>query len=1371
MKKAFVALLLLALTSMSMVAQIPSGYYDNASGKTGTELRQALHDIIDNHTQVSYANIWNAFWGTDNKGNGVVWDMYSDIPGGTPPYTYYIGQNQCGSYNSEGDCYNREHSWPKSWFNGSEKSVPGHDLHHIFPTDGYVNAGRSNYPYGEVRSGSGVTSYQNGSKLGPCKSSLGYSGTVFEPIDEYKGDFARAYFYMCTRYYGEDFDWGSSDMTTKANLKDWAVTMLLRWSDNDPVSQKEIDRNNVIYSDYQHNRNPFIDHSEYARMIWDPNYQNATTYNIACVQNIQHGSVSAPTTAVEGSTVNLTATPDAGYMLGSWDVYKTGASGTKVTVTSNSFVMPAYDVTVSASFTVNTTQYAITCATGLQHGSVSANYNTAQSGTTITLSNTHDSGYTLYSYYVYETGNINNIVYSGTGNTFTMPAFNVTVSASFAQGSGDYVKVTSAPSDWSGEYLIVYEGDGKAFNGALTSLDVSNNTISVTITGGNTIVSNSTTNAAKFTIAPMTNGYSIQAASGKYIGNAGGSNGLTSNDSPMLNTLSMGNDGVNIVGAGGTYLRFNNATSEQRFRYFKSSTYTQQQPIQLYKKTSGSASVPTHTIHFYLNDGSQSSYTQTVNEFEPTALNANIFTRQGYAFDSWNTAANGSGTTYFDGAMVSLLGDLTLYAQWDPTYGITCASVQNGSISANLSEAVEGTLVTLTAEPASGYELEYWTVAAENEEPVEVVNNSFVMPGCAVTVNAVFVYVGVFAPQYYLVTSTDQLVADRTYLIVNSGTTGAAKALSKTQNTNNRGAADVNISAENGWPIIASIASTNACELTLGGAEVNENACWTFYDAGYTNNNVTGGYLYAASSSANQLKTKAALDDNGKWAISFDNDGKATITAQGSNTRNIIRYNPNTNNGDPLFACYGSSTQQDVYLFIKGKEFDHPQSESITHLLPSDKHTVHSGATLTVTGTATNVNPSHIILKDGAQLVHYDDNVQATIKKTIVAYTPGTKNGWHLIGYSFARSGEVDEMDNLLANEYDLYYYDEPTHYWMNQELAANSFTELEAAKGYLYANSQAQTVGLKGTLKTANATVNVPLDYTETAGRLKGFNLVGNPFAHNVTTYTGTNVAANCYRMNGNGTDLMVDIINGSNPLKPGEGFFVKATDAEASITFNPGAKDGAKAPELVEGPVIQLDLIQNGLTLDRLIVKREGEPMEKLTLRENGTKLFALRDNQEMAVVPIEGKEQPVSFKAVENGSYTISATTDDGFSYLHLIDHKTGADVDLLALRQAQGPASYTFEASEGDYATRFMLAFAPMDGPSTGSEAFAYWADGEIRLIIEAQDFASLQVIDMMGRIIRCGDGVHTVSTSGMTPGVYVLRLVTDDNVRVQKIVVK
>jgi endonuclease I len=256
----------LILFSGVCVAQIPFGYYNPAIGLTGNPLKIALHNIIKGHTTISYSGLWTAFKKTDIKSNGKVWDMYSNVPSGIPPYEYTFVTNQCGSYALEGDCYNREHSWPQSWFNSV--AGPVSDLFHIYPTDGKVNGQRSNYPYGNVTTAS--WSSLNGGKLGQC-TNPGYGLTVFEPIDEYKGDLARGYFYMCTRYYSEDGAWSFSDATNKSDILPWEMNVLLQWSHLDPVSLKEKSRNDSIYYKFQNNRNPFIDHPEWADSIWTIN--------------------------------------------------------------------------------------------------------------------------------------------------------------------------------------------------------------------------------------------------------------------------------------------------------------------------------------------------------------------------------------------------------------------------------------------------------------------------------------------------------------------------------------------------------------------------------------------------------------------------------------------------------------------------------------------------------------------------------------------------------------------------------------------------------------------------------------------------------------------------------------------------------------------------------------------------------------------------------------------------------------------------------------------------------------------------------------------------------------------------------------------
>lgn len=258
------AFLILCLCTVSFAfAQIPQGYYTSAQNKNGYALRVAMHNIIKNHTSESYNGLWDAFYSTDRRpDNGKVWDMYSDRPGSTPAYYFTFGSDQCGNYSSEGDCYNREHSVPKSWFNDNPPMYT--DLFHLYPTDGWVNNKRGNLPIGKVNNVSWTST--NGSKVG-TSNVPNYSGQVFEPIDSFKGDFARTYFYMAVCYMDKNLGVETQSNFTGGNLKPWSKDLLLQWAAMDPVSKKEIDRNNAVYQ-IQHNRNPFIDFPELAEMIF-----------------------------------------------------------------------------------------------------------------------------------------------------------------------------------------------------------------------------------------------------------------------------------------------------------------------------------------------------------------------------------------------------------------------------------------------------------------------------------------------------------------------------------------------------------------------------------------------------------------------------------------------------------------------------------------------------------------------------------------------------------------------------------------------------------------------------------------------------------------------------------------------------------------------------------------------------------------------------------------------------------------------------------------------------------------------------------------------------------------------------------------------
>lgn len=246
-------------SSSTETSIIQTGYYSGIDiNSTGATLMNALHKKIKSFTSVSYDALKEHYKTTDNN-NGYFWDMYSNKK-------YPITQAVCSNYSKEGDGWNREHSIPQSWFNKS--SPMKSDIFHVYPTDAKVNGVRSNYPFGEVKNATYTSS--NGCKLGSNAGSG--PSTVFEPCDEYKGDFARTYFYFATCYMNKTINSGegSSVFTGSMSypkLTTYSINLFLKWHEQDPVSEKEINRNEACYG-IQKNRNPFIDHPSFAQQIW-----------------------------------------------------------------------------------------------------------------------------------------------------------------------------------------------------------------------------------------------------------------------------------------------------------------------------------------------------------------------------------------------------------------------------------------------------------------------------------------------------------------------------------------------------------------------------------------------------------------------------------------------------------------------------------------------------------------------------------------------------------------------------------------------------------------------------------------------------------------------------------------------------------------------------------------------------------------------------------------------------------------------------------------------------------------------------------------------------------------------------------------------
>ena len=622
--KYILTLLLTVWCAVGNLYAVEKSYYTSVDGKSGTALREALTTLTYTKHTTDLGYNWT-FDGIDIV-NGEILDIYSTCS--------WTTSQQGKSYSNICDGYNREHVVPQSVF--KEAAPQKGDRHHLFLADGQVNNLRSSYPFGETNVTTAFSGYSNGNKaLGKLgAASSGYSGTVYEPDEEYKGDIARAVLYMAIRYATSDVcrkyggtansypvtAWSnamfSGSLSTNYGLSNNAVTTFLKWHRADPPSAKEIARNNGVEKK-QGNRNPFIDLPDLVEYLWGN--KAGQTVNLSSL-DIATGGGSVPTTYE--ITLN-----------------RNGATET---------------VTCSGTYTLPTASTEADACDGWAFAgwSSSSSINTTTAPTyTISVS----SATTLYA------------VYSNTTNAAPRRA---------KMASATYNKVTATSGITDGQYLIVYETGSKAFKGSLETLDAASNGIDVTIS------SSSITGdyeANEFTIS-ASNG-AMQSASGKYIGNASNSNGLTSSTTALTNTLSIDNDGNFVaVSSGGAYLRYNKDAAQSRFRYFKSSSYTGQQAIQLYKKSSGSS-----------GGGSTTTYKTT-----PDCGSAHTITLS-------------SGGT-----------------------------VSGGTFEASATSAYQGATITLYAEPSDGYALGSWSVTKQGGGSVTVTDNQFTMPDANVTVSATF---------------------------------------------------------------------------------------------------------------------------------------------------------------------------------------------------------------------------------------------------------------------------------------------------------------------------------------------------------------------------------------------------------------------------------------------------------------------------------------------------------------------------------------------------------------------------------------------------------------------------------------------------------
>lgn len=394
-------------------AQIPAGYYSTAAGLRGEALKARLSAIITNgHSTQSYAALYNAYPTTDTdkffEDDNTVLDMYSENPNSSDPYNFTHGSNQCGNYSNEGDCYNREHIVPQSLFNSASPMVS--DVNFIRPTDGKVNGIRSNYPFGIVVNPSGQSPTANGGKIGTSSLIYGYNGTVFEPIDTFKGDVARMVFYFVTRYESRLFGFSTGNIlggSSFPGLQTWELNILRTWSEADPVSTEEVARNNASYV-FQGNRNPFIDHPEYVDLIWGASVTDITAPS-ATTLSVSNVSYNFANLTWSGATDNV--------KVFEYDVYVNGVL--RVTTQKTSATVWGLTPSTAYSFYVVVRDIA---------GNSSANSNTANATTLAQLTSTGAScGYESFDNFTINTTSANYLTRNWTNNSVTWTATNARV--------------------------------------------------------------------------------------------------------------------------------------------------------------------------------------------------------------------------------------------------------------------------------------------------------------------------------------------------------------------------------------------------------------------------------------------------------------------------------------------------------------------------------------------------------------------------------------------------------------------------------------------------------------------------------------------------------------------------------------------------------------------------------------------------------------------------------------------------------------------------------------------------------------------------------------------------------------------------------
>lgn len=766
--------------------------------------------------------------------------------------------------------------------------------------------------------------------------------------------------------------------------------------------------------------------------------------------------------------------------------------------------------------------------------------------------------------------------------------------------------------------------------------------------------------------------------------------------------------------------------------------------------TQAAAPAPTFIVIFELDGGTfvpNDDFTSDIVEIEAGTYTLPSATKTGFTFAGWDDGTD----TYAAGAEYTVSADVNFTATYTELSSYTVSFSVNGTIDDNLTATGSSiVLPTTSALTPTGFEIVGWAL----ENSTEAVANPY-EPTANVTLYALLQLENTQTTYNYV--KVTEALEDWTgeYLIVYESTNGNLAFDGSRENFDAVGNS-ISVTISNNK--IAANAATDASKFTIA-----------TFNNGYSIMGASGKYIGNGSNS-NGLTTS---DDALKNTISYDNNSNSIFIVSSGGA--YLRYNKNSD--QTRFRYFKSSSytnQQAIQLYKKTTASPDTYntivnvntSTTITdNIAETELVVVASGAVLTFNGQ-NNGSAANLIIEDGGQVIVSNSGVQATFKKSVSHSAAKDANNWYTIS-SPVNNITPSAVTNLIqtpADNYDLYYYDEENVMWKNHKKTA--ITNLTNGKGYLYWNAGGDELSFPGELNSGN--IEIALTKTGT-GDLAGWNLIGNPYSHNIYKGAGTaivNSVSEGYELTTGfytlaNSGAWVPGTDNTTAIVPGQGILVKATTAGTLTMTNTNSSGTAKANNdniqfLVsnsEYEDITYALFNTGIGLDKINHRNADIPM-----------VYIPQNGQNYAIATMDDNTQAfeLNFKAMTTGQYTLSYKAEGKYSYLHVIDRLTGEDIDMLL------DGEYSFIGSPRDNEARFIvkLSYNANIDEIEVNDNFAYQNGSDI--IVNGN--GELQVFDVTGRMVMNTkiNGIQTVNVPAT--GMYIFRMV-GESVQTQKIVVR